>query len=131
MDIKVLHEEYKALNLNEVIDYQKYKLYSIVASSTAIEGSTLTEAETSLLLDENITASGKPLEHHLMVKDNYEALLFTLKEATLSNTHITPDLLIAMNAHNMRNTGAIVKSALGDVDEKKENIGKLLLFRML
>ncbi|MDR1182358.1 MAG: Fic family protein [Bacteroidales bacterium] len=117
-------KEYKALNLDEVIDYEKHKLYSIVANSTALEGSTLTEVDTQLLLDEGITANGKPLEHHLMVKDNHEAMNQALQLAN-QKTPITPGLLQTINGLNMKNTGEIVHSALGTVDGTKGEFRKV------
>jgi len=50
-----LNAEYISLNLNDIIDYEKYKLYAIVTSSTQLEGSTLNELDTKLLLDDGIT----------------------------------------------------------------------------
>jgi Fic family protein len=117
-------KEYKALNLDEVIDYGKYKLYSIVANSTALEGSTLTEIDTQLLLDEGITANGKPLEHHLMVKNNHEAMKRALQLAG-QKTPITPEVLRTINGLNMKDTGEIVHSALGTVDGTKGEFRKV------
>jgi Fic family protein len=62
-DIKKIVEEYQSLNLHDVIDYDKFNQYAIVHHSSSIEGSTLTENETRLLLEEGVTPKGKPLEH--------------------------------------------------------------------
>jgi Fic family protein len=72
-DVSKIVGGYKSLDLHHVIDYDKFKQYAIVHHSSSIEGSTLTENETRLLLDEGITPKGKPLEHSLMVKDHFEA----------------------------------------------------------
>jgi Fic family protein len=120
-------KEYKALNLDEVIDYEKYKLYSIVTNSTALEGSTLTEVDTQLLLDEGITPKGKPLEHSLMVKDNFTAMKTALQLAE-QKTPITHDVLQRINACNMKHTGEIVNSALGVVDGTKGEFRKVQAF---
>jgi Fic family protein len=117
-------KEYNALHLGEVIDYNKYKLYSIVASSTALEGSTLTEIDTQLLLDEGITAKGKPIEHHLMVRDNYEAMKVALQLAE-KKISITPEVLQSINACNMKHTGQVVSSALGTIDGTKGEFRKV------
>ncbi len=61
-DIKKIVDEYQSLNLHAVIDYDKFNQYAIVHHSSSIEGSTLTENETRLLLEEGITPKGKPLE---------------------------------------------------------------------
>lgn len=43
-------QEYKELGMSNLIDYDKFYLYSIVTHSTAIEGSTMTEVEHQVLL---------------------------------------------------------------------------------
>ena len=119
--------EYIALNLDQVINYEKMRLYSIVANSTALEGSTLTKTDTQLLLDEGITAKGKPMLHHLMVQDNYKALQETLILAS-RKTLLTPTVLQKINGINMANTGEVVNSALGTVDGTKGEFRKVQAF---
>ena len=53
--IPILLNRYKELNLQDVLDHEKFNEYSIVHHSSSIEGSTLTEVETRLLLEEDIT----------------------------------------------------------------------------
>jgi Fic family protein len=111
--------EYNDLDFDKhVIDYNKYKLYSIVTSSTQLEGSTLDELDTKLLLEDGITAKGKPLEHHLMVKDNYNAIRFVLEQAN-KKILLTPEFLRQCNGLNMANTGLVVNSVFGTVDGGK------------
>ena len=43
-------------------------------NSNAIEGNSLTQKETFLIINEGLTIKGKPLKDHLEVKDHYEAL---------------------------------------------------------
>ena len=76
-----LIEKFQSLNLSAIIDFDKFNGYAITHHSTTIEGSTLTENETRLLLDEGITPAGKPLLHSLMVQDHYNALLLITKKA--------------------------------------------------
>ena len=53
-----LMKRFKSLGIDLQIDYDKFYLYSIIAHSTAIEGSTITEIENRLLFDEGtITTS--------------------------------------------------------------------------
>ena len=68
-EIEQLYQEFQKLGISEAVDYEKYYLYSLIAHSTAIEGSTLTEVETQILFDEGLTAKGKPLVYHLMNED--------------------------------------------------------------
>ena len=72
-------KKYLKLNLQNVLDYEKFSMISIIFHSTKIEGCSLTETDTKVLLDKDITAKGKPLLDHLMVKDHYNAFLY-LKE---------------------------------------------------
>ena len=65
-DISILLGRYKALNLQDVLYHERFNEYAIVHHSSSIEGSTLTEVETRLLLEEDITPKGKPLTHIMM-----------------------------------------------------------------
>lgn len=110
-----LISEYKSLNLNSIIDYEKFNEFSIVHHSTVIEGSTLTENETRLLLEEGITPKGKPLEHSLMVKDHYDALRFVLTRAQ-TPVPLSIDFIKQINAKVMKHTGSMYNTPLGQVD---------------
>ncbi len=117
-NITSLIEEYQSLKLSAIIDFDKFNQYSIVHHSTTIEGSTLTEIETRLLLDEGLTPKGKPILHSLMVQDHYKALVFVLSEAK-KKTAVTPSLIQDINAAVMKNTGGVYNTALGEVDSTK------------
>lgn len=110
--------EYQALNLHNVIDHDRFNQYGIVHHSSGIEGSTLTETETRLLLEEGTTPKGKPLEHSLMVKDHYEALRYVLESAQKKQV---PDIAFiqSINARVMRHTGGVYNTALGEIDAAK------------
>jgi len=45
-------------------------------TSNAIEGNTLTAVETTMVIEQGITASGKPLKDHLEAVDHYEAIRY-------------------------------------------------------
>ena len=115
--------EYRSLNLHGIIDYDKFNEFAIVHHSSAIEGSTLTENETRLLLDEGITPKGKPLEHSLMVRDHYAALQFVLLRAKQTES-ITPAFIQQINARVMKSTGAVYNTALGEVDATRGEFKK-------
>jgi len=119
-----LNKEYKSLKLDELIDYEKYKLYSLVASSTQLEGGTLDEADTKLLLDDGLTAKGKPMLHHKMVEDNYNALCYAIKLAD-ERASLSPEFLRTINGLNMQQTGEIANTATGHlVDGTKGDFRK-------
>jgi Fic family protein len=116
--LEILLKEYTSLNLSSNIDYDKFNQFAITHHSTTIEGSTLTEIETRLLLDEGITPSGKPLLHSLMVQDHFQALQFILGSAQ-SKTPITSSFIQAINAKLMRQTGNMYETVFGPIDASK------------
>lgn len=118
MTLTQILEDYQALHLSSVIDHDRFNQYAIVHHSSTIEGSTLTENETRLLLEEGVTPKGKPLEHSLMVKDHYDALQFALEAAKLKKL---PDITFiqAINARVMKSTGSIYQTIFGEIDGTK------------
>lgn len=117
-EVDLLVKEYNDLNISDSIDYSKFYLYSIISHSTAIEGSTLTEAETLILLDEGLTAKGKPLIHHLMNQDLRDAYNFAF-DAALKKSPITPELLKQLGSFVMKSTGSIYTGISGQWDSSK------------
>ncbi len=113
-----LTAKYSDLKLDESIDYQKFVLYSLVHHSTAIEGGTLTEGETEVLLEKGLTAAGKPLEHSLMVRDCFEALNF-LSQKSEKKTKLTSEFLKLVAGMVMKGTGSAVNCSLGSFDTTK------------
>ncbi len=125
--ITSLIEKFQSLNLSAILDFDKFNGYSITHHSTGIEGSTLTENETRLLLDEGITPAGKPLQHCLMVQDHYHALMFIKQQAQPGNPGtevkekfvISPQLIQQINAVVMKQTGSIYQTIFGELDATK------------
>src|SRR5690349_21561004 len=123
MDLLSTLQKYLSLRLDDIIDHERFNEYAIVHHSTVIEGSTLTENETRLLLEEDITPKGKPLNHSLMVKDHYAALHFTLKAADQKKP-ISISLIQSINAAVMKSTGSVYNTPLGTVDASKGEFRK-------
>jgi Fic family protein len=117
-DISILLSRYKELNLQDVLDHEKFNEYSIVHHSSSIKGSTLTEVETRLLLEEDITPKGKPLMHSLMVKDHYSALRYVLDAASAKKA-VTVEFIQHINALVMKNTGSVYNTVFGEIDATK------------
>lgn len=117
-EIEALHQKFVKLGIGEAVDYEKYYLYSLIAHSTAIEGSTLTEVEAQLLFDEGVVAGGKPLVYHLMNEDLKKAYELAKKEAK-HKAPITPSFLQTLNATLMRTTGSIHNVIGGSFDSSK------------
>jgi Fic family protein len=115
MELVKLIEEYNNLGIAGVMDHERFNLIAIDHHSTRIEGSTLTEIETQVLINEGRTPNGKPLEESLMVTDHHAALLFTLENARAKSKLSVP-FLKQVNALVMKNTGKIYNTMLGTVD---------------
>lgn len=60
--------EYRPLSRNALKQLKEYYRIGLTYSSNALEGNSLTETETKIVLEEGITIGGKPL------KDHYEAI---------------------------------------------------------
>lgn len=117
-EIEQLYQKFQQLGISEAVDYEKYYLYSLIAHSTAIEGSTLTEAEAQMLFDEGLTAKGKPLVYHLMNEDLKKAYELAKKEAK-SKEPINSAFLQKLNSTLMRTTGSIYNVMGGSFDSSK------------
>jgi Fic family protein len=77
-------------NLNHSHDFE------LTYTSNAIEGNTLTAAETRMVIEHGITIGGKPLKDHLEAVDHFEALRYVrdlarqrvpLRETDIRNLH--------------------------------------------
>ena len=117
-------ERYRALGIEEQIDYKKFYLYSIITHSTAIEGSTVTEIENQLLFDEGITAPGRTLQEQMMNLD----LKAAYEEAQkLADRHApySIDMLCRLSAIVMKNTGSVYNTPLGSFSAAQGELRKL------
>jgi Fic family protein len=126
-ELEILKKEYLELGLSEAVNYEKFSMISIVYNSTKIEGCSLTENDTRLLLENNITAKGKPLTDHMMVKDHYTALIF-LKEISKQKKKISIDLLKHVAGLVMKNTGGLVNTISGTFDTSAGDIRKTQVY---
>ncbi len=116
-----LRKEYLKLDLHNIVDYEKFCMISIVYHSTKIEGCSLSETDTKVLIEKDITAAGKPLRDHLMVKDHYSAFLFILQQAKKKRKPGI-DFIKEVNALVMKNTGGIIKTISGQFDSSKGDL---------
>jgi Fic family protein len=110
--------EYKQLNLQDAIDYEKFCMISILWHSTKIEGCSLTETDTRILLEHDQTAAGKPLKDHLMIKDHYHAFQY-LKDQAGKKRKLSVDFIKQVGGLVMKNTGEEVNTVLGNFDVTK------------
>ena len=123
IDISSLIEAYRSLNLDQVIDHDKFNQYAITHHSTSIEGSTLTANETQMLLDEGVTPAGKPLLHSLMVKDHFQALQYVLKMSG-ARSPVSTETIKIINALVFKHTGIVYETVFGSIDASKGEFRK-------
>ena len=119
--LKILREQYINQRITDSIDYEKFCMISIVYNSSKIEGCSLTETDTKVLIENNITAKGKPLTDHLMVKDHYNAFLM-LKEAAKEKRKLSIDFIKEISSIVMKSTGSKVSTISGDFDTSKGDL---------
>ncbi len=93
-EIDLLQKEinsYRPLGDDFLRQIREYYKIGLTFSSNALEGNTLTESETKIVLEEGITIGGKPLKDHLEAVGHAEAydFLFTLaKDKTVREKDI-------------------------------------------
>jgi Fic family protein len=112
-ELEKLVTRYRALGIDNQIDYDKFYLYSLITHSTAIEGSTITELENQIMFDHGVSLKGKSIEEQSMnidLKVAYEHAI----ELAKNHTPITIEMLVSLSAMVMRNTGKEYKTMLGD-----------------
>jgi Fic family protein len=119
-ELEILTSNYKELS-QSFVDLDRLNLYLMSHHSTSIEGSTLTILETEIFLEKGLTAKGKPLEHHLMVKDHFEALKSVI-EKSREKAKININLIQQINGLVMKNTGTIHNTPLGTFDSSKGDL---------
>ena len=111
--LEELAGRYRALGIDQQLDYDKFYLYSIITHSTAIEGSTITELENQIMFDNGIALKGKTIieqNMNLDLKAAYERAL----EFARNHTDITVERLRELSAITMKNTGTVYHTMLGD-----------------
>jgi Fic family protein len=96
-------------------------MISIVYNSSKIEGCSLSETDTKVLLENNITAKGKPLTDHLMVKDHFNAFI-RIKQDAIKKRKLSIDFIKEINALVMKSTGATTNTISGNFDTSKGDL---------
>jgi Fic family protein len=118
MNFEAILNKFQSLHLESYLNYDVMNDILISHHSTAIEGSSLNEEESRLLILDGLTAKGKPITDHLMMKDHYHALV-EIVELSKEKRNITPDFIQKINANVMKTTGSVINTALGNFDSSK------------
>jgi len=118
-----LIKKYKDLGIDEIIDHDKFNFIAIVHHSTVLEGSTLTEIETAVLINDGLTPKGKPLVHSLMVSDHFNALTFVIDHAN-RKVPITINLIQQIGGLVLKSTGSVYETVFGKIDASRGEFRK-------
>ena len=119
----LLLDQFDELDIGKQIDYDKFCLYSIVANSAALDGSTLTDVEVQLLLDESISADGRPMAEQLMVLDlkaAYEQAITYAKK----RVDISVEMLNKLSSLVLRNAAVRDTKKSDKLEELCQNINQ-------
>jgi Fic family protein len=71
---KVRLERLRPVSAEAVRNLEHYNDLELTYTSNAIEGTTLTAVETTLVVEKGVTISGKPLKDHPEALDHYDAI---------------------------------------------------------
>ena len=126
-ELRKYRKQYLDLGLSEAINYEKFSMISIVYNSTKIEGCSLSENDTRLLLENDITAKGKPLTDHLMVKDHFKAFEFVKEKSNLKQK-ISIDFIKQVAGLVMKNTGGVINAMAGNFDTSLGDLRKAQVY---
>lgn len=84
-DLQKEINQYRPLNRNILKQLKNYYKVGLTYSSNALEGNSLTETETKIILEDGITIGGKPLKDHYEAIGHSEAYDFLYKLAKTKN----------------------------------------------
>lgn len=113
--------DYKETGREQQVDYKKFYLYSIITHSTAIEGSTVTEVENTLLFDQGIVSGKRTVNEINMNLDLKNAYVLSEKLAH-DHTSYSIEMLKSLSAAVMKNTGPVRNTMLGTYDASKGDL---------
>jgi len=100
-------------NLEHVHDLE------LTYTSNAIEGNTLTAAETTLVVEQGITIGGKPLKDHMEAIDHYDAIRY-VRELARQGTPLTE--MHVRNLHSL-----VVKHSTPEIAGRYADQGRFVL----
>lgn len=122
-DLDQLINEYYKLGIDSIINYEEYNNILITAHSTRIEGSTLSFAEATELIQNRKTPGGKDIDFSLMALDHHNALNFILEEAKKED-RLSVEFIQEIASKVMKQTGEVTENVLGVVDSTKGDFRK-------
>ena len=116
--IDELVREFDRLEIGRQVGFERLHLYSIITHSTAIEGSTITLEENTVMFDEGIVPAGRKVMEQMMNHDLKRAYEVATEIAN-ARTPLSIALLKALASLVMKNTGALHHTSHGAYDEAR------------
>ena len=71
-------------------------------TSNAIEGNTLSRAETALVIEKGLTVSGKTIQEHLEAINHARAFVWVLKQSTIPNFLVSERTILDIHEHILK-----------------------------
>lgn len=98
----------RPLSEEQIKELNRYYRIGLTYSSNAMEGNTLTETETRIVIENGLTIGGKPLHHHLEATGHAQAYNMVLE--MVKNEKLTEDNILNLhslfyNAIDQKNAG--------------------------
>lgn len=90
-DVQKQIHELRPLDREAVISLKDYYKIGLTWSSNALEGNTLTESETKVVIEDGLTIGGKPLKDHLEASghaDAYEEMMELVRNKDITENNI-------------------------------------------
>ena len=84
-------DAYRPFSVHVTTQLREYFRIGLTYASNALEGNSLTESETKIVIEDGITVAGKPLRHHLEAlghSNAYDFLLSIANGATITEDQI-------------------------------------------
>lgn len=117
-NLKNLLYQYETLGIKNAINFEEFNKILITTHSTKIEGSTISFAEATELIQNRNTPAGKNIDFSLQVLDHHNALNFVISEAQ-KGRKISVEFIREVASKVMAKTGVVYPNALGVVDASK------------
>jgi Fic family protein len=89
--LKAMVDHYRPLKGYTLAQLRQYYRIGLTYTSNALEGNTLTESETKVVLEEGLTVAGKPMKDHLATLGHakaYDYLYDLLDQPTLTEANL-------------------------------------------
>lgn len=113
--------DFDRLGVGRQVGFERLHLYSIITHSTAIEGSTITVEENTVMFDDGVLPSGRQVHEQMMNLDLKRAYEFA-EEIARERTPLSMPLLKALAALVMKNTGSFYNTINGSYDEARGDL---------